>query len=387
MRLGLVTTNFPPSRGGMQEHARGLVTCLARDHHVTAFVRRGAQLPAPLPNTVVTDQMTWHRELDLPILRRAEIDAWLVLDAGLADYLLHLQQPGFAYVHGNDFLRPWYPREDLLRRGQSWLMRRLGLPGAEASVMAWRRKRVRAGLHRALAVFANSNWSRAECGRLYGLPPARLHVVPPGIAPEFYQERARPPSPELRLLTVARLHAHFQRKNVDGVLRALAAIGPAFPWRYTVIGNGSDRERLQALAAELGIADWVSFTGEADQAGLLDAYATHDVFIMPVRSSPTDQEGFGMVFAEAAASGLPSIATGSGGIPDVVIPGVSGVLIEGDGPEHIAAAITRFRAERDSYEPQAIRRFAERFSARACTSLLMQTVQERLAAAPIGRRA
>src|SRR5439155_8249640 len=172
--------------------------------------------------------------------------------------------------------------------------------------------------------------------------------------PVFFQDAAHAPAAELRLLTVSRLHAHFQRKNVDGVLHALALIGDAFPWRYTIVGDGSDRLRLEALTAEIGIADRVTFLGETSQERLLRAYAENDVFIMPVRASPDDAEGFGMVFAEAAASGMPSIATDTGGISDVVKPGVSGLLIEGGEPEHIADSIRRFRLVRDQLDPAAV---------------------------------
>ena len=164
------------------------------------------------------------------------------------------------------------------------------------------------------------------------------------------------------------------------MLHALAVIGDGFLWRYTIVGDGSDRPRLEALAAEIGIADRVTFLGETSQERLLRAYAENDVFIMPVRASPDDAEGFGMVFAEAAASGMPSIATDAGGISDVVKPGLSGVLIEGGEPEHIAAAISRFRAERDRFDPIAIRAFARQFSAEASTALLLAKVRDRLSA-------
>ncbi|MBV8915999.1 MAG: glycosyltransferase family 4 protein, partial [Acetobacteraceae bacterium] len=338
MRLGVVTTNFPPAMGGMQEHARGLVTSLARDHDVSLFVRPGSRLEPALGAVRICDEMTWFRGQDLRLLQRAQVDAWLLMDAGLADYVPHLEQPGFVYVHGNDFIRPWYPREDVRVRGQVWLMRRLGLSAVEM-VQAWRRRQIRAGLHAARAVFANSAFSREACRRLHKLPSDRMHVVPPGIAPEFFRDVVRAPCAELRLLTVARLGAHARRKNVEGVLRALALLAGELAFRYTIIGDGSDRGWLEALAGELSVADRVAFRGEMPRDGLIEAYAAHDVYIMPVRPSPADHEGFGMVFAEAAATGLPSIATATGGITDAVEPGTSGLLLGGSDPADIAAGI------------------------------------------------
>jgi phosphatidylinositol alpha-1,6-mannosyltransferase len=365
MRLGIVTTNFLPARGGMQEHAYGLATCLAREHEVALFVPPGS---TPPPNVRTIDRMTWFRAQDLPLLRQEQVDAWLVLDAGLADYVPALEGAAFVYVHGNDFIRPWYPRADLRMRGQLWLMRRLGLSGTEEMMQAWRRRQIRAGLQAARGVFANSRFSRDECRRLYDLPADHVHVVHPGIGPECFADVTRPPHPELRLLTVARLGDHARRKNVEGVLRALPLLD--FPVRYTVVGDGNDRARLESLAAELGVADRVAFVGELSRAALLAAYASHDVYIMPVRPSPVDHEGFGMVFAEAAATGLPSIATATGGIADVVEPGTSGLLLQGAEPTDIAEGIREFQRVRAEFAPDRVRAFARRFSAEACTARL-----------------
>lgn len=372
MRLGVITTNFPPARGGMQEHARGLVTCLARNHEVQAFVRPGLGLP--LPNLTVTDSMTWSLAQDLPVLRRAAVDAWLLLDAGLANYARHLAQPSFVYVHGNDFIRPWYPRPSLGLRARVWLMRRLRRPGIEDAITAWRRQKVGAGLHAARAVFANSRFSRDRCREMYGLPPDRMHVVPPGIDADFFRAMPRPPSPDLRLVTVARLAKHAARKNVEGVLAALALLQDEIAFRYDVVGDGDDRARLEQLAHTLGIAPRVRFLGEVAHPDLVALYAASDVFIMPVKPSPTDFEGFGMVYAEAAAAGLPSIATAAGGIPDVVQPGVSGLLLETGAPAEIAAAIRHFHHDRGRFDPARLRRFARQFSAEACTAQLLETV-------------
>jgi glycosyltransferase involved in cell wall biosynthesis len=383
MNLGVIASNFPPWPGGMQEHARGLVQCLAANHHVSLFVRPGSALPNDLPNLTINNQMTWYRRLDMPTLQKADVEAWLILDSGLADYLPTLVQPGFVYAHGNDFIRPWFPREDLFRRGQSRLFRALRLPGAEAMTRSWRRRRIGRSLRAVAGVFANSQFSRDRCLQMFRLPPEMVHVVPPGISSEFFQEVTRVPREELRLLSVARLETSSLRKNVEGVLRALAALGAEFPYLYTVIGDGDDRPRLEDLARELSISDRVRFCGHATRDLLLLEYAANDVMVLPVQATPTDQEGFGMVFAEAAAAGMPSIATISGGIVDVVRPGLTGLLLQESGPLAIAEGIRAFRRKRDSFDPERIRNFARQFSAEACTSKLMDIISKRVPPSPV----
>ena len=114
-----------------------------------------------------------------------------------------------------------------------------------------------------------------------GLARERVSVAYPGVGEAFFQQREPAPAPDsLRILTVTRISRHTRRKNVDGVLRALASIGDRLPWTYTVVGDGDDRARLEALAGELGIDERVHFTGSVDFEQLLEAYRNADLFIL-----------------------------------------------------------------------------------------------------------
>jgi phosphatidylinositol alpha-1,6-mannosyltransferase len=151
-----------------------------------------------------------------------------------------------------------------------------------------------------------------------------------------------------------------KRKNVDGVLDALAA-AKELSFRYTVIGQGDDCERLIAHAARLGLADRVSFPGRVPDEALREAYAAADLFVMPVHSDGRDVEGFGMVFTEAAAYGTPSLATRHGGIPDAILEGVSGMLLDTADPAAITKGLRTFSLNRAAFDPAKIRAFARTF--------------------------
>lgn len=142
------------------------------------------------------------------------------------------------------------------------------------------------------------------------------------------------------ILTVARLDAY---KGHDMVIRALRSVRESVgPIRYLIAGTGPEARALRRLASDLGCADEVILTGYVPEGELPSLYAACDVFVMPSRPLPDgDFEGFGIVFLEAAACGKPVVAGRSGGVPDAVIDGVTGILVEPTDAGEISGALAR----------------------------------------------
>ena len=109
-------------------------------------------------------------------------------------------------------------------------------------------------------------------------------------------------------------------------------------------GDGADRTRIEQMTAELGLGERVTFAGKVADADLPRYYAACDVFAHPNRVEGPDLEGFGLVFLEAAASGRPSIGGNSGGVPEAVQDGTTGVLVSGTNVNELVKAIERFMA-------------------------------------------
>ncbi|MFQ5695850.1 MAG: glycosyltransferase, partial [Terriglobia bacterium] len=132
-------------------------------------------------------------------------------------------------------------------------------------------------------------------------------------------------------------------KGIEEVLLVLPRLRGQFPdVRYVVVGEGSDRPRLEQLARELGVADVTEFTGHLPPGELALRYASCSVFVLP-----STGEGFGIVFLEAMAHAKPVVAARSGGTPEVVVDGETGLLVEpGDG-RALQAALTRLFADTD----------------------------------------
>jgi len=116
------------------------------------------------------------------------------------------------------------------------------------------------------------------------------------------------------IVTVARLVPH---KGQDVVIKAVASLSAEFPaLRYAIVGVGPDEQRLRELAASLGIAERAIFAGALSDDEVAEAYATSTIYAGLSRvEEGIHAEGFGISFLEAAASGIPSVAGDSGGVP------------------------------------------------------------------------
>ena len=215
--------------------------------------------------------------------------------------------------------------------------------------LSWLLRRV---YGRAAAIVANSrNSARLLAG--WGVGADRITVIHPGVdAARFrpdadrgaWRERLARRG-ELLLLSVGRLQ---RRKGHDLVLAALAKWAPNDPpVRYLIAGDGDQRAALEAQARSLDVQDRVVFLGAVPDSELPGLYAASDVFVMPNRVEGVDFEGFGIVFLEAAASGLPCIAGNSGGAPEAVLDGETGVLVGGADPDELARALRRLTRSAD----------------------------------------
>ncbi len=216
------------------------------------------------------------------------------------------------------------------------------------------RHRRRACLHNADAVVTVSRFTQDMLVGMMGVLPAKITLIPNGVDLTRFAPRPRREDLMARyqlaghrvLLTVGRLSA---RKGMDRVIDSLPALLRDMPdLIYLLVGDGSIRADLQARAEALGVRHAVVFAGAVSGGELADHYALADVFIMANRTMPDgDTEGFGIVFLEANACGIPVIAGSAGGSVDAVTDGVNGLLVDGANPHSIVAGVTRLFADSD----------------------------------------
>ncbi len=202
----------------------------------------------------------------------------------------------------------------------------------------------RLALQRADFVASISEYTRNQIVEVQGVPRDRVHVLPKTI--DWLREETKPGPDEtweapalpegIRLLSVCRLEATERYKGVDTVIAALPTSLKRVPdLQYIVVGSGSDLNRHKRLAVEAGVADRVHFLGSVDDATLRHCYQSCDIFALP-----SDGEGFGIVYLEAAHYGKPVIAANSRAVPEVVTHNETGLLVDYGNVEQLAEAIS-----------------------------------------------
>ncbi|MGH8548743.1 MAG: glycosyltransferase family 4 protein [Methylococcales bacterium] len=323
--LLLITRNLPPLRGGMERLNWHMAESLAEWSHLTVIGPAGCREFLSSQIEVIELSIRSLPGFLLHMLRAAWIRAAKPFDLVLAGsgltaigVKLAARRAGaksVAYVHGLDLITP-HP-----------LYRAIWLPT----------------LRRFDHALANSTNTAAIAMRK-GVARGRITVINPGVA---LPKTAPVPDNTFRLqnnfgerpvlLSVGRMTA---RKGVLEFFRnalpaihcrypdvVLVVIGDDAPDALTGSGTGG-RAALESLSAELGLADNLRLHDPCDDDTLSQAYCAADVHVFPVRETPGDIEGFGMVAIEAAAHGLPTVAFAVGGVPDAVRHGCSGFLVQ-----------------------------------------------------------
>jgi phosphatidylinositol alpha-1,6-mannosyltransferase len=329
----LVTNDFPPKVGGIQSYLWELWRRLPPDEttvlttpHDDAAAFDAAQ---PFRIARTSDRVLLPRPGLIRTIDRlaAEVEAGLVLlDPALPLGLVgsSIDAPYGLVLHGAEVTVPG--RLPGSRRALGRVLRGAGLVVAAGGYPA----------------------AEAERAARATLPTV---VVPPGVdvdrfAPLDGQARraARSalglPLADTLILSVSRL---VPRKGMDVLIEATASLAERRRRLHLAIaGDGRDRKRLERLALRTGAP--VTFLGRVADADLPSLYASADLFAMLCRNrwAGLEQEGFGIVFLEAAAAGVPQVAGDSGGASEAVADGETGVVVhDPDNPEAVHHALAR----------------------------------------------
>lgn len=178
------------------------------------------------------------------------------------------------------------------------------------------------------------------------------------------------------VFTVSKL---ILRKGLGVVVRALPRITGRHPdCRYVVAGEGPEREALLAIAEATGVSERLRLMGRVSEELKQRLFAASDVYVMPSYPGEDGEvEGFGIAFLEANLHGLPAVGTTCGGIPEAVVDGETGILVEPRRPDQVAEAVCRLLDDRDLRQKMANagrERIEERFTWR----VVSQKISERL---------
>jgi phosphatidyl-myo-inositol dimannoside synthase len=198
-------------------------------------------------------------------------------------------------------------------------------------------------LHRTDGVVAISAFTVKRLRQWAVIPGDRIVLVPNAIDLDAYTPGEG--SEHLRrrlglgkgpvLLTLGRMDASERAKGFDEVLEIMPSLLEDYPTlTYCLAGDGTDRARLEEKAAKLGVAEHTVFTGYVPEEQKLDLYRLTDLFVMPSRL-----EGFGYVFLEALACGIPVVASSVDGSKEAVRGGEWGSLADPNNRDELLTAI------------------------------------------------
>lgn len=186
--------------------------------------------------------------------------------------------------------------------------------------------RITNAMHKAQYIIANSTYTKSLVDKY--IESTKCTIINPGFSFADSTELKVQEKETPMLLTIARLEP---RKGVDQVINILPRLKDKFPEiKYKIAGNGDDLERLKQLVEDHKLTENVEFLGFISEEEKKACYAEASLFVMPTRIVGNSVEGFGIVYVEAAAYGVPSIAGKKGGAADAVLDNKTGFLCDSD---------------------------------------------------------
>ena len=194
-------------------------------------------------------------------------------------------------------------------------------------------------------VFAVSRFTREEIIR-FGIAGDKVFVCPLGVDTEVFRPERIPGkarlslSPESKgpvLLSVGRL---IERKNHLRVLECLQQLrGEWGELEYWIVGQGPEEAKLKSYVKNHSLEKHVRFWGSVPDRNLPAFFQACDLFLLPAKQEGASVEGLGLVLQEAAACGKPTLGGRSGGIPDALIEGATGLLVAPDDTEDLHSTL------------------------------------------------
>jgi len=304
-----ITRKHPPSIGGMQKLSQSLTKEVGRLTPTSTIYWGGSTLFVPffIVYAFLRSILTVSRKSHVKLIHLSDA---LLAPLGLALRAL-LRVPVVVTVHGLDVTYS--------NRFYQWLIPKC--------------------LRRMDRIICVSSYTRQQCIRR-GIPPARCEVIPNGVnVVEFVDQYTAQGMRNIQaraghmlrgrkvLLTVGRL---IERK---GVVHFLTDVMPRILAHrrdicYLIIGEGPQRELIETRIASLHLEDHVALLGQVDDDTLRASYHIADLFVMPNIPVQNDIEGFGLVALEAAAAGRYVVASKLDGIPEAIVPGQNGILLD-----------------------------------------------------------
>lgn len=328
---------FPPEVGGIQTYISNLiknlpaekVAVLAKDHPeahtfdpLQKYTVYRTAFDSPL-KYIKLSNITFYQELR-QIAKKEKIEQLVLahpLPLGISALYLKNRHgtPYSTFTHGSEI--------------------------TEALRTSVQKKLLQAVLQGAKNIFCTTEFMKKILAEKLDINAKKIKIIPPGINPpnthvdQSSLLKEHNLSNKKLILTVSRL---VKRKGHDIILEALPHLLKKEPSaHYVIVGDGPEKDNLAQIVKTKDLANYVTFLPNVNDNELEGIYAGSRVFAMPSREISGDIEGFGIVYLEAAAHGLPVLATQTGGIPEAVTHNKTGILLPSPSKEVSAEYTTQ----------------------------------------------
>ena len=315
MNILMCGNSFGPKKGGSQTYAQEIASNLTAMGQTVVFLTR-----------TQPDYEKFDEQLPFEVIRRkSKVDLGMLFFKKLKTE----RHDAIFVTHRADFAALANTASRLL--GKPYF---ISVYGGEI-LHDFRARSVKRNFAAARAVIAISSYTKSLLVGL-GVSEKKIHIIPCGTDPQ----RFRPDidSSAIRrkfgiedkkvILSVSRL---VKRKGNANVISALPKILEEIPnAHYLIVGTGPEEDSLRAQVTEMGLSKTVTFAGYVDESELPSYYASCEVFVMPSFAAHRGEnvEGFGIAYLEANACGKPVIGGRTGGVPDAIAEGETGLLVD-----------------------------------------------------------
>ena len=371
-RILITAYDFPPQTGGVSTYSLELAQSFSQQGHEVLVLTKESQLKHNYSFKVIQCKLPSSGVLSIPYFYSAlktHISSFnpdfiintLWMPGATATYLalkkLKIQTPYLIVVHGMEIVESSRTFKKLLRSSLFFL-----------------KKKVFSHAHRCICI---SQFTKNLLLKQNICSENQIQVINNGVNIEKFslnssssrQEKTYP-----QLLTVARLSPH---KGIDQILYALPTLSESFPdIHYSIAGTGPDRTRLEKIVSDLSLHDSVSFLGKVDSIDLPNLYASSDLFVLLSRQEDLHVEGFGLVFLEAAITKTPSLGGNSGGIPDAIIEGKTGWLVDPTDQVKIVSLLTQLLHKPEELKEMGDQAYTHTIKYRSWTNVTQSFLKE-----------
>ncbi len=202
-------------------------------------------------------------------------------------------------------------------------------------------------------IISISEFNRAYLSRLYGAwVESKTHIIHCGVEPQRYPPHADPPTvlPSLKILSIGSLQPYKGQKYLIEACALLQA--QQIPFECQIIGAGELQAELQTQIVSLGLENQVKLLGPQNQQAVAEHLAAANVYVQPSVITPSGKmEGIPVSIMEALACALPVVASDLSGIPELVRPSQTGLLVPPQDPQALADALTWvFRCPQEAHQ-------------------------------------